>query len=1064
LRLWVERLRQRIPDLLPPVLGGLLILATVLRQLIFSPGYVIYRDSFPGQLYYPYLWHPQGSFLAIENYKFVTFTGIFLPLRALGLDVYEKAVLFSVMIIAYLAFYMAIYRLLGYVKGDSFSRRVRHLASFSAALIYVTNPVAANTFFDFSLFVGYAFAPLTLTFFMEMLEGRRRYVPAVFTVAMLWWLSAVKAHWIVFGALLLIPPLVTYTIWHWRSLGRKRLSRNLFATGGILGVYLLLAAYWLIPFLLASQERFVGSYAPITYESIAYLNNTPLRDTVRLLGILNVWPQVAFEPPSSLLSLPWILASWVIPAMVGGAVIWFRKQWQTWVLLFFAVGGIFLAKGIAPPFKDLYNWLVFSNLIPASFQWLFRIASKWSIFTSLGYSGLIALAIAELISRVRRHPWSFQRSRNACLALLVCVIGILLFEWPSFTGDFNGALDPVPLPTPLVKANQWLAQQPGDYKVNWMPVTNGRELSWNKRPSGDLYTSLSSIPTIGTNWNRHPVLYYSYLYEELSKGQLTKFGQLLSILNTRFVAYHDDVITSHIHEGVEPVSVLIEGGEKDLSVKLAAQEDMDLAWQDGFMSVYQSEETSAPLFVPQHVFLSTGDLSQLASISALEGFQLVNNAVIFDSSRNTNPFQIPVDGLLLDRDAANNLLMSRVPAGKFVSVANNTLHSSLNETWSRYDIYQFDWQAVLRTFGLDVWGFDYGQGMAAFYGSSQAGQAAISVPFHVSGSGRYHLWIRTLRSPGGGELLIKMDQQFLANLSCKSAIVGFTWVDAGVVELFGNEHQVTLEGQSGLVAVNTMTLLSEEEMAKWQEESQGLANQYPNIYLLEAERDFDTAGAKVSSENGLFSSGRAIEMAYHTTISTTVNVATSGDYTVAARIFPTTSTTTSTLRITLGATLLSLVPQKDQTGWIEAGRVHLEKGPLAILVSASDPCAFDALWLGKGKTPDALATNTQAPVEISYEKIDPTRYRVRVRAEHPFVLALAESYDPLWEASGPDQRVSSVPLYGVINAFYLNKTGTYEIIVQYQAQQWARFGTLLSSIIVVAIGLIAVLYQRLRSK
>jgi hypothetical protein len=312
--------------------------------------------------------------------------------------------------------------------------------------------------------------------------------------------------------------------------------------------------------------------------------------------------------------------------------------------------------------------------------------------------------------------------------------------------------------------------------------------------------------------------------------------------------------------------------------------------------------------------------------------------------------------------------------------------------------------------------------------------------------------------------LVRMDRQFLANLSCKSNIVGFKWVDAGVVELSGNEHQITLEGKSGLVAVNTLTLLSKEEMEKWQEESQGLANQYPNIYLLEAERDFDTAGAKVSAENGSFSSGRTIEMAYHTTISTTVNVATSGDYTVAARVFPTTSTTTATLRISLGATLLSLVPEKDQAGWIEAGRVHLEKGPLDILVSASGPCEFDALWLGKGETPDALAANNQAPVEISYEKIDPTRYRVRIRAEHPFVLALAESYDPLWEASGPDQRVSSVPLYGVINAFYLNKTGTYEITVQYQAQQWARLGTLLSSIFVVAIGLIAVLYQRLRSK
>ena len=64
----------------------------IFRRLVFESGYLIYRDLYPGQFVYPYLWHPLGSFLALENYKFITYTGLFLPLRALGADVYEKAV------------------------------------------------------------------------------------------------------------------------------------------------------------------------------------------------------------------------------------------------------------------------------------------------------------------------------------------------------------------------------------------------------------------------------------------------------------------------------------------------------------------------------------------------------------------------------------------------------------------------------------------------------------------------------------------------------------------------------------------------------------------------------------------------------------------------------------------------------------------------------------------------------------------------------------------------------------------------------------------------------------
>jgi hypothetical protein len=111
--------------------------------------------------------------------------------------------------------------------------------------------------------------------------------------------------------------------------------------------------------------------------------------------------------------------------------------------------------------------------------------------------------------------------------------------------------------------------------------------------------------------------------------------------------------------------------------------------------------------------------------------------------------------------------------------------------------------------------------------------------------------------------------------------------------------------------------------------------------------------------------------------------------------------------------------------------------------------------------PDELFRHQDAPAEISYQRIDPTRYRVLVRAERPFVLALAETYDPLWVASGPGLQVSSVPLYGVINGFFLDRTGSYEITVEYQIQQWARFGTLLTTAAVIGIALVALFMRRI---
>jgi hypothetical protein len=71
---------------------------------------------------------------------------------------------------------------------------------------------------------------------------------------------------------------------------------------------------------------------------------------------------------------------------------------------------------------------------------------------------------------------------------------------------------------------------------------------------------------------------------------------------------------------------------------------------------------------------------------------------------------------------------------------------------------------------------------------------------------------------------------------------------------------------------------------------------------------------------------------------------------------------------------------------------------------------------------------------------------------------LAETYDPLWTASGPDFRVSSMPLYGVINGFAIEETGSYEIVVEYQAQQGARLAVLVTAaaiILLAPLGLLA---------
>lgn len=117
------------------------------------------------------------------------------------------------------------------------------------------------------------------------------------------------------------------------------------------------------------------------------------------------------------------------------------------------------------------------------------------------------------------------------------------------------------------------------------------------------------------------------------------------------------------------------------------------------------------------------------------------------------------------------------------------------------------------------------------------------------------------------------------------------------------------------------------------------------------------------------------------------------------------------------------------------------------------PSKIDVLWIYSSKeneTIDDLFATKENPAQIiTYEKIDPTEYIVTVNATAPFMLSFAESYDPLWAAYTGNIEYQPIPLYSVINGFWINKTGNLEIIIRYKPQDWFETGSLISIIALI---------------
>ncbi|MEM3374833.1 MAG: LamG-like jellyroll fold domain-containing protein, partial [Candidatus Woesearchaeota archaeon] len=90
--------------------------------------------------------------------------------------------------------------------------------------------------------------------------------------------------------------------------------------------------------------------------------------------------------------------------------------------------------------------------------------------------------------------------------------------------------------------------------------------------------------------------------------------------------------------------------------------------------------------------------------------------------------------------------------------------------------------------------------------------------------------------------------------------------------------------------------------------------------------------------------------------------------------------------------------------------------------------------------------------KIEYTTLNPTLYIVKLSINNTSLIGFSESYDPGWEArvykdGKKVETVKSIPLYGVINGFWINTTGeNLEIVIRYKPQDYFELGLAISGI------------------
>ena len=84
---------------------------------------------------------------------------------------------------------------------------------------------------------------------------------------------------------------------------------------------------------------------------------------------------------------------------------------------------------------------------------------------------------------------------------------------------------------------------------------------------------------------------------------------------------------------------------------------------------------------------------------------------------------------------------------------------------------------------------------------------------------------------------------------------------------------------------------------------------------------------------------------------------------------------------------------------------------------------------------------------ITFKKINPTKYTVHVNASTPFFLVFSESYHKDWVAYTNGEQVPGERHFmanGYANAWFINKTGSYDIVLEFWPQKLFYTGSAIS--------------------
>jgi len=1079
-----------------------LIGVVVFRNFLFSSywpsggdilGWISRAYLFAHDLRWTYTWRPQ-SFGFSENLYAMDF--FYMLFYSLLKD--------PVLLIKLVMFFVYVFSGFSvYILAFSYTRN--NLASLSASLVYMTNQWVASQLTEahLAILISYACFPLFLFLFDQALKKGKLKTILAFSLSLAFLWTGFHPECVIIYSITLILFAITYLSYPSKEekfqFRVKRMMKVIIISAA---TSFLLSAFFTIPFILNVNAPYLStkySYFIEDFYNISYKNLTDafVLRAIENWGYTNVIGDVYYG--LTLQNFPTYMLLCFIFGLAVLITLIFRLNRYTVFFTTVMLVSILLAMGPYSILGDFFIW-AWSNIPHFS---AFRAASRWIMMAALSHSYFISVLVSmitgylskskasttgeynftvkihkinvnnpfkcfrisiEQINFILRKMNKFLRILGFFLLLAIFVSGFISCEFL-----FSQGLQVHTLPECYVKPYYWIANQTGDFKIvtvnnspeEWLGSSAETDFAfpgmltevgwWHDIGQDSAYIHDKPVLQNG-GWDFSSREFVDHLRFRVARQQLTEnMFKILGTFNYKYV-----VIPCYASEKIREF--------------FFHQKGVEITYNSVNSFILKNRFYTSQIFASENYSVIVGGLESFLSLTKIEGFNLSKNALIF-ADKNQE---------LLENGILKNSEFLIFVNSRLIDLIMLTMKDSLIRA-SDYGFKSLDYEnhwvkwPSWRTVGSFVYWDDV---------LTTSGANAIKIPFQVDGDGCYYIWIRLGFAPNRGELTITVDNLFQTKIKPETKFWSEPrWINLTCLGLERGNHVITIKNDG--TGFNDIDSIAVIKTSTFHEQERKILENIKNsdtslLYLLEAEINFlknpdSTWNFESYPYNDYLISHQTTENGQILTENMKIYTPKEGNYQFFARCLKGPQNGILHLKVDNIFLNASCYSENPDFEWLNLGSVYMTQGEHEIGVRSTGTVKLDLLAIASTRRNERFSSIDELFKEylentiISFEKVSPCLYKVHVKAEKPFILVFSDAYHPLWKAFLDDgTEISPINLYHIVNGFFINKTGEFNLTVYFVGQDYVNLGLdiSLSAFIIITITLVMPqkAYRKIRRK